>query len=86
MSKFDSFFDAATAAPTKTAKGKSPTKTRAAQKRLAKRDDPDYKQALAYIRADTHKRIKVALAEDGDEFSELIEKLLNEWLQKRGNK
>lgn len=88
MSKFDSFFDAATPVPTeaasKTAKKKATAKASAPEKRMAKRDDPDYRQALAYIKSDTHRRVKVALAEDGREFSDLVDGLLNQWLERRG--
>jgi hypothetical protein len=49
-------------------------------KRTAKRDDPDYKQALAYVRRDTHRRVMMRLAGEEREFSDLVETLLAEWL------
>lgn len=51
-----------------------------------KRTDPAYDQVTAYIRGETHRRVKVALIEAGDrqEFSELVEQLLTGWLGARG--
>jgi hypothetical protein len=45
-----------------------------------KRADPDYKQALAYVRRDTHRRVMMRLAGEDREFSDLVETLLSEWL------
>ncbi len=76
MSKFDGFVKAAT--------GKTPAKSRASGTRRtgrAKRDDPDYKQALAYVRRDTHKQVMAALATQEREFSDLVEELLSKWLK-----
>lgn len=43
---------------------------------------PDYTQAPAFIRKDTHKAVKIALLKDerGLDYSELIEELLQNWL------
>lgn len=51
--------------------------------RVGKRNDPDYDQVTAYIRKETHKRAKIALLEQPDkqEFSELVEQLLTQWLE-----
>jgi hypothetical protein len=77
VSKFDKFFNAAKPQPKKqTVKG-TPV---AEKKNLAKRDDPEYSQALAYIRKDTKRRVKTALLEEDREFSELVEELLTNWL------
>ncbi len=78
MSKFDSFTDAAESAGKVTRKGK------AKATRRAKRDDPEYKQALAYVRRDTHRRVMSKLAETEKEFSDLVEELLSGWLKKNG--
>lgn len=53
--------------------------------RVGKRNDPDYDQVTAYIRKETHKRAKIALLQgpDKQEFSELVEQLLTQWLEKR---
>jgi hypothetical protein len=80
VSKFDGFADAAASAGRKTknrvepaAKGRSTGK--------AKRDDPDYKQALAYVRRDTHKQVMGVLLAQEREFSDLVEELLTKWLK-----
>jgi hypothetical protein len=79
VSKFDSFVKA-TGRPTKTpAKGKLTDGTRTSGR--AKRDDPDFKQALAYVRRDTHRRVMATLAAKDREFSDLVEELLTEWLK-----
>jgi hypothetical protein len=45
-----------------------------------KRSDSEYKQVSAYIRKDTHFKVKLALLQEGREFSELVEELLGEWV------
>jgi hypothetical protein len=48
-----------------------------------KRSNPDYIQVTAYIRQDTYKDVRVLLLQkgDGQEFSELVEELLSEYLK-----
>ena len=48
-----------------------------------KRSNSDYKQVSAYIRKDTHFKVKLALLQEGREFSELVEQLLGEWIASR---
>lgn len=50
-----------------------------------KRSHPDYEQVTAYIRRDTHRAAKIALLNEGEEqeFSELIQALLEQWLKSR---
>jgi hypothetical protein len=50
-----------------------------------KRSDPGYVQVTAYIPSDLHHNIKLALLQDrkGQEFSELVEGLLETWLRLR---
>ena len=47
-----------------------------------KRSDPDYEQVTAYIRRKTYKQTKITLLQQNEveDFSELIEILLTEWL------
>ncbi len=51
--------------------------------RAGKRSNDEYRQISAYIRKDTHRRVKIALLEQDREFSELVEELLGEWLELR---
>jgi hypothetical protein len=48
-----------------------------------KRSNPDYTQVTAYIRQDTYKDVRVLLLQQGNgqEFSELVEELLSEYLK-----
>lgn len=48
-----------------------------------KRSSADHIQVTAYLTRDTHRRIKIALLEEGEgrEFSELVEALLQGWLR-----
>lgn len=48
-----------------------------------KRSDPNFEQVTAYLRKDTYKEVKIALIRNGEkqEFSELIEELLSQWLK-----
>lgn len=50
-----------------------------------KRSDPAFEQITAYIRKDTHRQVKLALLQAGEdqEFSELVEDLLTQWLKEQ---
>jgi len=50
---------------------------------IAKSVDPDFTKFTTYIRKHTHRAVKVKLAEQGREFSGLVEELLSDWLQKQ---
>ena len=51
----------------------------------AKHSDPDYVQATAYIRKETHRDVKIELlrSDPSIEFSELVEQLLADWLKSK---
>lgn len=54
----------------------------------AKRSDPDYEQVTAYIKRNTHTAAKIELlksSQNGEkqEFSELVQDLLEQWLNSR---
>ena len=57
--------------------------SRRAAPSAGKRSDSEYKQVSAYIRRDTHFKVKLALLQEGREFSELVEELLGEWIASR---
>ncbi|MEA5574646.1 hypothetical protein [Calothrix sp. UHCC 0171] len=50
-----------------------------------KRSDPDYEQVTAYIKSGTYTNVKIELLKEGQkrEFSELIQELLDDWLDSR---
>ncbi len=48
-----------------------------------KRSNEAYRQVSAYIRKDTHRRVKIALLEEEREFSDLVEELLSGWVDSR---
>ena len=49
-----------------------------------KRSNPDYRQVSAWVRKDTYWHVRDRLwKEDRREFSELVQRLLEDWLQKR---
>jgi hypothetical protein len=51
---------------------------------LGKRRDPEFEQVTAYIRKETHQAVKIELRKNGrQEFSALIEGLLQQWLKVR---
>ena len=53
-------------------------------KRLAKsKDKENYVQTTAYIAKPIHREVQVALAEEGKEFSQLVEDLLAGWTRTR---
>ena len=89
MSKFKGLINAANSRES-TAPEPAPvamtTKLRGRGRPRGKRSDPDFDQVTAYIRKHTHQGAKIALLQEGrgQEFSELVEDLLAEWLQERG--
>ena len=58
-----------------------PVKTR----RAGKRSDPAYKQFSVLLRKDTHRQTARILydTEDGQDISELVQQLLEEWVKKQ---
>lgn len=50
-------------------------------KRIGKRSNPDYTQITAYIKKNTHEDVMRKIYKR-QEFSELLEELLSEWLKK----
>ncbi len=62
-------------APTSKKRGRPP----------GKRSSDHHEQVTAYIRRETHRKIKMALLQDGEaqDFSELVEDLLGQWLDAR---
>lgn len=48
----------------------------------ARRSDPDYTQVTAYIPKTLHKQAKIRLLQEDKQFSELVEELLAEWLNR----
>ncbi|PSB08057.1 hypothetical protein C7B62_18030 [Pleurocapsa sp. CCALA 161] len=47
-----------------------------------KRSNPDFEQVTAYVRSQTYRQTKIALLQQSEleDFSELVEELLTEWL------
>lgn len=89
MSKFEGIFSAKPPKARKTKleqteKLQSAAKAEVIDKketRVGKRSHPDYAQVTAYVRKDTHEEVMRAIYKR-QEFSELIEELLVEWLKK----
>lgn len=52
-------------------------------KKAGRRSDPEYMQANSYIPKALHRKVKIQLLQDDQEFSELIEKLLTNWIDER---
>ena len=50
-----------------------------------KKSNPDYTQVTVYLRKRTHLAAKKNLLDDGREFSELVEDLVAQWIQRFGN-
>jgi hypothetical protein len=51
---------------------------------VGKRSKADYTQVTAYIPKKTHKDVKLALLDDGRDFSDLVSELLAEWVKSVG--
>ena len=48
---------------------------------LAKRADPAFMKFTTYVRKSTHLGVKTRLVSKGKELSDLVEKLLSDWLK-----
>jgi hypothetical protein len=85
MSRYADMLAGAIPKKSKVQKSKLP-QPQAAEVRLGrpagKRTDPEFTQVTAWIRRDTHLRTKMQLLEAGgaQQFSELVESLLTDWL------
>lgn len=55
-------------------------KTKNSKRVSGKSSNPDYQPLTVYVRRDTHKKVKKALVDSEQDFSGLIEGLLNSWL------
>ena len=55
---------------------------------LGKRSNPDFEQVTAYVRSQTYRQTKIALLQQSEleDFSELVEELLTEWLSTQKGK
>jgi hypothetical protein len=90
MSKFN---DILKAAQSRNQDVETPVQAEAKSQKLGrprgKRSNPDYEQVTAYIKKETYRNTKIALLQQGNnqEFSELVEQLLSDWLsmQKSNN-
>ncbi|TYQ26979.1 hypothetical protein PseudUWO311_09845 [Pseudanabaena sp. UWO311] len=61
---------------------KSPKRTRV----QGRRSDPEYAQVGAYVPRKLHTQVKIQLLNQKKDFSELIEELLEDWIQPLLNK
>ena len=53
---------------------------------VGKKSDPNYTQVTAYVRRDLYRDVRIALLQDGsgEDFSELVDRLLEDWRRTRG--
>jgi hypothetical protein len=89
MSKFDEIFKSARGEEVNERNKKTKEKILINVKKTkqgrpkGKRSNPSYEQVTAYIKKETHQQIKIELIKENNiqDFSELVEELLNEWLR-----
>jgi len=91
LSKFDKILSTAKGrdkTSTKKTSQADATQTKRRGRPTGKRSDPDFEQTTAYIRKETHRRVKISLLEEGQgrEYSELVEELLSKWLSAKSNR
>jgi hypothetical protein len=51
--------------------------------RRGKSADPNYTQTSVYVQRETLKKVQVALVSEDFDFSNLVENLLRDWVEKR---
>jgi hypothetical protein len=84
MSKFQAVLDAAGTRTTHKEKASSvPQET---SRKRGKRQDPDYEQVTVYMRRDTHREAKKILLDRDLDFSELVQKLVADWMKASNSK
>ncbi len=86
MSKFDGILSAKSSGDAKTGSksaggGNVKPAKKEEFKRTGKRSNPDYTQITAYIKKNTHEDVMRKIYKR-QEFSELLEELLTDWLKK----
>ena len=102
MSKFKNILDAANQSPEPETVKKKPRTTKKSSPPIVdekpvpvkkgrpkgKRSNPDFEQVTAYVRSKTYRQTKIALLqqEELEDFSELVEELLTEWLSTQKGK
>ncbi len=59
------------------------TESKRGRPATGKRSDPDYTLVSCYVRKDTHREVQIALLqqEGRQNFSDLVEQLLQQWLK-----
>jgi hypothetical protein len=62
---------------------KETSATATGRTRRGKSSDPDYAQTSVYLKRETIKKAQVRLIEENFDFSELVEKLLRDWVEKK---
>jgi hypothetical protein len=88
-SRFDALFGAARSPKTtKTTKDKpdkpdKPDLPESSSDRPSKSKDPDYQRTTLYLPKRLHRKFKAAAAEDEKEMSEIMETLIQQWLDSR---
>lgn len=64
-----------------------PQKTNSRRRQAGKRSDPNYRQTTIYINLELDKKMKAAFLEDDiADFSEWVEKRIEEWLEERSKR
>ncbi len=83
-SRFDALFGAARS-PKSAEQQSTPDTTEQPEKddRLSKGKNPDYQRTTLYLPKRLHRKFKAAAAEDEREMSEIMETLIQQWLESR---
>ena len=77
-SRFDALFGAAKP------KEQTPAPDEPKPAKKSKSTDPDYVRTTVYLPKRFHKQLKAAAADEEREMSEILEGLVEQWLQSRG--
>jgi hypothetical protein len=64
-------------------KGLKETATATGRAKRGKSSDPKYAQTSVYLQRETIKKAQVRLIEEDFDFSDLVEKLLRDWVEKK---
>jgi hypothetical protein len=54
--------------------------------KIGKRSDPAYRQISTYVRSDLYRSVKRELLMDERDFSDLLDEILTEWVNRRQGK
>jgi Ribbon-helix-helix protein, copG family len=84
-SRFENLFKVARSQPSESAAAEPEQAVNDSDRQLAKHKNPDYQRTTLYLPKAIHRKLKAAAAESDREMSDIMEELVEQWLESRIN-